>query len=176
MHRVIYHWIVVQMSIVCVCVLGGTNKVGMMHESKGQHIIAKPHPYIFFTLQLVHGSLPKMHHKFTNSYWWFMVVALSLGHLLYGLGMRYIIVYRLRGRGNRGSLAQAPMQTVLKLDRKVRQRGPSYIGLCEIKCALKFVSASEQHKSKAKKIKEEKQNATEPLKELKHWVGIDSYK
>ena len=68
------------------------------------------------------------------------------------------------------------MQTVLKLDRKVQQRGPSYIGLCEIKCALKFASASEQHKSKAKKIKEEKQNATEPLKELKRQVGIDSYK
>ena len=31
------------------------NKVGMMHESKG-HILAKPHPYIFFTLQLVHES------------------------------------------------------------------------------------------------------------------------
>ena len=27
------------------------NKVEMMHESKGQ-ILAKPHPYIFFTLQL----------------------------------------------------------------------------------------------------------------------------
>ena len=28
------------------------NKV---HESKG-HVLAKPHPYIFFTLQLVHES------------------------------------------------------------------------------------------------------------------------
>ena len=27
----------------------------MMHESKG-HILAKPHPYIFFTLQLVLAS------------------------------------------------------------------------------------------------------------------------
>ena len=31
------------------------NKVGMMHESKG-HALAKPHPYIFFTLQLVDES------------------------------------------------------------------------------------------------------------------------
>jgi len=27
------------------------NKVGMMHEAK-VNILAKPHPYIFFTLQL----------------------------------------------------------------------------------------------------------------------------
>jgi len=26
-----------------------------MHEGKG-HVLAKPHPYIFFTLQLVHES------------------------------------------------------------------------------------------------------------------------
>ena len=30
------------------------NKVGRMHESKG-HVLAKPHPYIFFTLHL--GSI-----------------------------------------------------------------------------------------------------------------------
>ena len=31
------------------------NKVGMMHESKS-HVLAKFHPYIIFTLQLVHES------------------------------------------------------------------------------------------------------------------------
>ena len=42
------------------------NKVGMMHESKG-HILANPHPYIFFTPQLdMHGGLPKTYHKFTT--------------------------------------------------------------------------------------------------------------
>ena len=46
------------------------NKVEMMHES----ILAKPHPYNFFTLQLdVHGGLPKMSTSSTT----FILVASS---------------------------------------------------------------------------------------------------
>ena len=44
-----------------------TRYIGMMHEAK-VNILAKPHPYIFFTLQLdMHGGLPKTYHKFTTS-------------------------------------------------------------------------------------------------------------
>ena len=80
------------------------------------------------------------------------------------------------GERQQGQFGPGPHANSPETRSKVQQRGPSYIGLCEMKCALKFVSTSEQHKSEAKKIKEEKQNATEPLKELKHRVGIDSYK
>ena len=42
------------------------NKVGMMHESK-VNVLAKPHPYTFFTLLLDSGwESSKMYRKFTN--------------------------------------------------------------------------------------------------------------
>ena len=37
----------------------------MMHESKG-HVLAKPHPYIFFILQLVHESFLELSHTYTS--------------------------------------------------------------------------------------------------------------
>ena len=46
------------------------------------NILAKPHPYTLFTLQLVHGSLSITYHKFTNFYWQFMTVAMFSGHFL----------------------------------------------------------------------------------------------
>ena len=57
------------------------------------NVLVKPHSYFFFTLQLVHGGLPKTYHKFTTfTYWQFMAVASFSGYFLvpHGLGTRLV--------------------------------------------------------------------------------------
>ena len=64
-------------------------QVGMMHESKGQHIGKAPFLYILFTLQLDSAwESSKCTQVHQPLYWLFMAVAMLSGHFLPQHGLR----------------------------------------------------------------------------------------